>query len=111
MFAATLLLAALARQDPPQLEASFVEGDLADLSARIVASEVDGASALLTIEVKNKGRVAFEPLAFDVTAPPHGQREELVIRRLERAPFPHLARVGRPVPARGKQRYTLQVGI
>lgn len=104
---------ALAGESAPE----FVSGDLADLSVKVSSvSEVGEWYRILTIEVTNRGAVDAEPLVFRIEgpAPPpakKGEKPVPQIRSFARAQLPFFQRVGRPVPAGGKQTYRIGVGI
>lgn len=90
---------------------TFVDGDPATLACRIVGSKLcDFGVQQLTIEVRNPGPVAAEPLAFELTLP--GKKgEPTPTETFTRAQFPHFARFGRPVPAGGKLSYQVLTAL
>lgn len=92
-------------------EPTFRDGDPATLACRVVASTpCDFGLQQLTIEVRNPGQVAAEPLAFELIAP--GKKPEPPqVETCHRARFPHFARFGRPVPAGGKQTYQVVTAL
>ena len=84
---------------------TFHDGDPTTLACRIVASKAcDFGLQRLTVEVRNPGRVAAEPLVFELVQA--GKKAEpSQAETFRRAQLPHFARFGRPVPAGGKQTY------
>lgn len=109
-FAAFLLLADLALAQSPA-EPTFHDGDPATLACRVVASTpCDFGLQQLTLEVRNPGPIAAEPLTFELTAP--GKKPEPPqVEICQRARFPYFARFGRPVPAGGKQTYQVVTAL
>lgn len=99
-----LLAVALRAQTAVPLP-EFATGDLAVLSCRVTAVAENRDVHLLTVEVRNAGTVAAEPIAFVCEAKDGkaGQRNE-TFRRLQQ---PYARRFGRPVPAGGKQSYVV----
>lgn len=98
--------AQIAVQDPV-----FTTGSTDQLDCRVLeVRPVDGVTQLLTVEVKNRGAAAAEPIEFRIelkerkVQPP---RSELY-RRVQ---LPLVQRFGRPAPAGGKQTYVLATNL
>ncbi|MBL8756097.1 MAG: hypothetical protein JNK15_22580 [Planctomycetes bacterium] len=89
----------------------FRSGDPATLVCRVVGSKPgDFGMQMLTVEVRNPGAVAAEPLAF--TLAQDGRKPEPpLVETFARAQLPHFARHGRPVPAGGKQTYIVVTAL
>lgn len=109
-FGAVLLLATTAVAQAPTAP-TFRDGDPATLVCRVVGSKsCDFGLQQLTVEVRNPGPVAAEPLVFELALP--GKKPEPAsTETFARAQFPHFARFGRPVPAGGKLTYQVLTAL
>lgn len=109
---AAIFFVACAAHAFPQNE--IVDGAIEKLTAKIVTTtDIDATNSvrLVTIEVKNSGNAAAEPVEFEL-APLPGMgvpydRPQL----LQRFRWPIFGRVGRAVPAGGKETYQLVVPL
>ncbi|MCA8947862.1 MAG: hypothetical protein KDE27_00065 [Planctomycetes bacterium] len=106
-----VIVALLAATATAQTQPKFATGDPSTLSCRVVdVDELDDHARIVTIEVKNPGPTAAEPLAFEIRWRDRKAKTERV-ERCERAALPHVARWGRPTPAGGKQRYRIRTSL
>lgn len=102
-----------------------VLGDVAKLSCRVTKAEVVSAdleASLLTVEVRNGGPTAAEPVTFELRPPAQG-KQVVAPRTVRRLPDPVHGRAGRavgpgatssyllavPLPARGLTKSTMRV--
>ena len=96
----------LPAQTPTTPQPRFVDGDLANLSCKVLSLDAKGDSPhRLVVEVQNRGTSSAEPLQFEVTS--RGQKDAEPKETFTRAMLPRFARYGRPVLAGGKERYDL----
>ncbi len=87
-------------------EPVFVRGDLTKLKVKIIKKPKAPRKGLLVIEVKNRNRVAAEPLDFmiHVNDPEHAEGRVMVFR-YSRAGLLTWGKAGRAIPPNGKLRY------
>ncbi|MBL9078248.1 MAG: hypothetical protein JNL08_12130 [Planctomycetes bacterium] len=87
----------------------FGRGDPAALSCRVTAVAENREQRLLTVEVRNTGLLAAEPLEFVIEAKDtSGAVRSETFRRVQ---APLARRFGRPVPPGGKQTYVVAVTL
>ena len=81
----------------------FGVGDVGDLACRVLAVAEDREVRLLTVEVKNSGALAAEPLTFALESKDKaGAVQREIFRRVQ---LPLVRRFGRPVIAGGERIY------